>query len=146
MRVDNTFPNTGRNLVSVNMHNRSMAFSYGKLVIVRLEGIGWYQTARRVTSTTQRHMGIYLDGVPAEERPEYDLVFMAESGQLPEAVVHLFTPGGISQTACGYDAAESHKMSRHELKRGRITCGLCLVSQKAQNDWRGHRLHMEATV
>ena len=141
MRADNN----GRNLTSVNMHNRSMAFSYGKLIIVRLEGIGYFQTDQKVTSSTRRHMNIYLGGAHAEKRSEPDLIFMAETGQLPEAVVHLFTPGRVSETACGYDSAESHKMTYHELKRGRITCGLCLVSDRAQADWRSNRMHMGVT-
>ena len=40
---------------------------------------------------------------------------------------HIFDHLNVNETMCGSPAMnDSHKMSHHEIKRGRITCGLCL--------------------
>ncbi len=48
----------------------TVLFSYKTPVAACLPGKGWYRTEKRWSVTTSKHIGKWLDGVKAEEKPQ----------------------------------------------------------------------------
>ena len=67
----------GPNQTEVTLGDRSIFFSYETIVLVRIDHDAWYQTSKKHSATTSRHIKAFLDGWPAHLVIQNDLERLA---------------------------------------------------------------------